>query len=320
MSEITDRLLEAYQRYLNLGEEDDEDVLISYEDMATDPIYGPMFSGVLGGYMGALNPLSGYGGWGSQDPLSGAQTGSGGWQPPTGGGGAPSYTPVSQGGSVASKGDVGLYGAPEQRAPEYAPENINKGWDYTYTGPIVPKKQTSAEFPFQVFPVPGATFASSYGASREALRGPGAWHEGNDLMAPEGSPIVAPFRGRVEYDSGSETAGNALWLTNPHYGAIASFHNLPFSDDLPEEGSIVKPGGLIGYVGATGNASAPAYHSHMEYQPGGAHTQGVDPFGELTGVAEAQEALGTLLKQREREQSRTNLGRLRRRERGFGDY
>lgn len=317
MNPVLERLLEAYSRYLNIGEEDEQEALISYEDMATDPIYGPMFSGVLGGYMGALNPLGGYGDWGSTDPVSGAQGGSYGalGSDPSS---PPSYTPVSSGGSVTSRGDVGLGGAAEQHAPEYAPENVNKGWDYAYTGPIIPKKQTSEDMPFQVFPVPGATFGSSFGASREALRGPGATHEGNDLMAEAGSPILAPFRGRVEYSADAGSAGNAVWLTNPHYGAVASFHNAPFTSDLPREGSMLRPGDLMGYVSDTGNALGGSPHSHFEYQPGGAHSSGVDPFGELTGVADAQGQLGALIKQREREQSRANLGRLRRRERGFG--
>jgi murein DD-endopeptidase MepM/ murein hydrolase activator NlpD len=83
-------------------------------------------------------------------------------------------------------------------------------------------------------------------------------HAGNDIFAPTGTPIYAPF------DGFASTSNNALgglavivrgsegWVYNAH---LSSFGQL---------GS-VRTGDVIGYVGSTGNASSP--HNHFEWHP-----------------------------------------------------
>lgn len=84
-------------------------------------------------------------------------------------------------------------------------------------------------------------------------------HMGNDIAAPAGTPIVAPFDGYAAASSspmgGLEVRmrGAAGYVYNAH---LASYGHL---------GS-VRMGDVIGYVGATGDATVS--HDHFEWHPG----------------------------------------------------
>lgn len=95
-------------------------------------------------------------------------------------------------------------------------------------------------------------------------------HMGNDITAPMGTPIRAPFAGTVTASYGL-LGGREIRLTGPRgyiYGAhLAALGRLGW----------VKAGTVIGYVGATGDATAP--HLHLEWHPGGGGA--VDPHALL---------------------------------------
>jgi len=103
-------------------------------------------------------------------------------------------------------------------------------------------------------PVDGPhAYVDDFGAPR-----PGHIHEGVDIQASEGTPIVAPFPGRVvqSYDPGG---GNDVFV----YGALGYVFNAHLSA-YGATGN-VKTGTVIGYVGATGDATGP--HDHFEWHP-----------------------------------------------------
>jgi murein DD-endopeptidase MepM/ murein hydrolase activator NlpD len=98
-------------------------------------------------------------------------------------------------------------------------------------------------------------------------------HAGNDIIAPMGTPIRAPFDGtaRSSYNS---LGGNSVYVTgaagyvyNAHLSAYSSLSNGP-----------VHAGDIIGYVGATGDTSTP--HDHFEWHPNVIPTNWpVSPYG-----------------------------------------
>jgi murein DD-endopeptidase MepM/ murein hydrolase activator NlpD len=96
-------------------------------------------------------------------------------------------------------------------------------------------------------------YSDDFGAPR-----PGHIHAGVDVMSPYGTPIVAPFPGRVvqSWDPGG---GNDVYV----YGSWGYV----FNAHLSRYGATgnVSTGTVIGYVGATGDATGP--HDHFEIHP-----------------------------------------------------
>ena len=108
-------------------------------------------------------------------------------------------------------------------------------------------------------PVPGATFVNDYGY----VRPDGGRHEGVDLFAPSGTPIVAPVGGRIErYPNPS--GGQAVQL----HGRDGNRYYFAHLDRYGEGGSVSR-GTVIGYVGSTGDARMTSPHLHFEIHPGG---------------------------------------------------
>ncbi len=133
--------------------------------------------------------------------------------------------------------------------------------------PIVPPPPSGG----MVCPVPGSSFIDSYGAPR-----PQGWaHQGVDMMAPSGTPIVAPVSGTVVH-RGNSVGGLAFHMDGSdgrhYYGAHLSAYGASGS---------VSAGTVIGYVGNTGDAAATAPHLHLEIQVGGAN---VNPYPYVAAV------------------------------------
>jgi murein DD-endopeptidase MepM/ murein hydrolase activator NlpD len=98
-------------------------------------------------------------------------------------------------------------------------------------------------------------------------------HKGNDIEAPMGSAVYAPFDGTVQ--TGAEkNAGKYVRLSGEE-GYVTMLHLSSFAA-LGE----VKEGDVVGYVGITGNASSP--HVHFEWHP--ADGPAVDPYLQLNEV------------------------------------
>ena len=85
-------------------------------------------------------------------------------------------------------------------------------------------------------------------------------HAGNDIIAPMGTAIRAPFPGtaRSSYNS---LGGNAVYV----YGANGYVYNAHLSAFSEWSNGPVQTGDVIGYVGATGDTSTP--HDHFEWHP-----------------------------------------------------
>jgi len=92
-------------------------------------------------------------------------------------------------------------------------------------------------------------------------------HQGVDYAAPTGTPIKAAGDGKIIHRSRKGGYGNTVILQ--HGGNITTLYAHLSRFAKPRNGSRVRQGQVIGYVGATGLATGP--HLHYEYRRNGVH-------------------------------------------------
>ncbi|HET9260007.1 MAG TPA: LysM peptidoglycan-binding domain-containing protein [Acidimicrobiia bacterium] len=105
-----------------------------------------------------------------------------------------------------------------------------------------------------VCPVQNARFKNDWGFPRA---GGTRYHEGNDLFASRGTPVLAPVTGTVKYRTGS-IGGHQFTLTGVDGITYIGTHMNAFG-----KSGNVNAGDVIGYVGNTGNASGSSPHLHF---------------------------------------------------------
>jgi murein DD-endopeptidase MepM/ murein hydrolase activator NlpD len=142
-----------------------------------------------------------------------------------------------------------------------------------------------------VFPVYGpSSFIDTFGAFRGDISG--GWHHGDDIFAPLGAPLLACAGGTVFSVGWNKIGGNRLWIRDNAGNEFYYAHLSAFSP-LAQNGAIVKPGDVIGFVGNTGDARGTPYHLHFEVHPVGLLSLGydgaVDPTTYLTAWRRLQD-------------------------------
>ncbi len=104
-----------------------------------------------------------------------------------------------------------------------------------------------------------STVSSLFGSRVHPVTGEVRFHQGTDLAAPEGTPVVAAFSGRVEI--AGWLGGYGLIVVISH-GDTHETRYAHLSEVLVKAGQEVKQGNVIGLVGSTGLATGP--HLHFE--------------------------------------------------------
>jgi murein DD-endopeptidase MepM/ murein hydrolase activator NlpD len=109
----------------------------------------------------------------------------------------------------------------------------------------------------------------------------GRRHEGIDIFAKKGTPVLAATQGIVIRRGQNQLGGNVVWVLGPggqrHYYA----HLDRFAD--VSVGERIQPGTALGYVGNTGNARTTPPHLHYGiYSRVGA----INPFPLLTHISD----------------------------------
>jgi Peptidase family M23 len=107
------------------------------------------------------------------------------------------------------------------------------------------------------FPLVGAHDYGEFGASF----GGGRSHQGHDVFAACGTPIVAARGGVVKFKRFQGAAGNYVVIDGARTGVDFAYMHMREAA-LVEEGDRVRTGQPIGFVGQTGRASA--CHLHFE--------------------------------------------------------
>ena len=130
--------------------------------------------------------------------------------------------------------------------------------------------------PIRVFPVAGG---ASYTNDWHAARGGGERsHEGNDLFAAEGTPLLAVEDGEVRF--GDDPRGGRIASLRASDGLRYYYAHL---SGFAGSARPVRAGEVIGYLGRTGNAAHTAPHLHFGvYRSDGSAT---NPFPMLQGAA-----------------------------------
>lgn len=144
-----------------------------------------------------------------------------------------------------------------------------------------------------VFPVapPDLPLIDSFGFPRMPGTPDEHWHEGIDIFAPAGTPLVAAERGVITKVGSSRLGGLSVWLRGES-GADWYYAHLQSHAPGMVAGLVVEAGDLLGYVGNTGNAATTPAHLHLELHPGGrADGNGpVNPYPLLKVVSDRDQA------------------------------
>lgn len=121
--------------------------------------------------------------------------------------------------------------------------------------------------PVLINPVFGATnksIGSFYGAPRDNGK---RSHEGVDIFAPKGTPVIAPTDGYISRVGVNTLGGKVVWMKDDKRGHSYYFAHL--DSQMVRPGMRVYQGHVLGLVGNTGNARYTPPHLHFGiYQSG----------------------------------------------------
>ncbi len=129
-----------------------------------------------------------------------------------------------------------------------------------------------------LFPVLGAT-VNDYSSDWGAPRADTGFHQGIDIFAASGTPILAINDGTVFRVGWNTIGGRRFWFAD-RYGNLFYFAHLAGFSPLATEGQTVKRGDVLGFVGNSGDAQGTPPHVHFEIHPGGLWA--VPPFAYVT--------------------------------------
>lgn len=121
-----------------------------------------------------------------------------------------------------------------------------------------------------LFGIALTNLTSNFGDPRD---GGARTHEGLDMMATLGTPIVSPTEAVVVGTGDGDSSGKYVRTVGPGGESFVYMH----LDDIADidEGDVLDVGDYIGTVGDTGNASGGAAHLHFEIREDG---EAKDPF------------------------------------------
>lgn len=158
------------------------------------------------------------------------------------------------------------------------------GWSGAGGGTTGPKLAPVAPYAGRLpIPVRGVAASALHDDWAEPRGGGTRTHHAIDIMAPQGTPVLAVADGRIEKLFQSRLGGTTIYERSADGGSIFYYAHLDRYAPTLVEGQAVKAGQEIAAVGATGDADAAAPHLHFEIHrmaPGERWWQGteIDPY------------------------------------------
>ena len=149
-----------------------------------------------------------------------------------------------------------------------------------------------APAPALIVPVAGVDASKLRSSWGEARGGGDRVHQGLDIMAPTGTPVIAAADGTVEKLYLSKGGGGITLYQRAGRWMLYYAHLAGYAPGIAE-GQPVRAGQTLAYVGDTGNAGAGNHHLHFgvaRMAPGEGWWQGapVDPYPLLAGKPSAR--------------------------------
>ncbi len=153
---------------------------------------------------------------------------------------------------------------------EFESRSFRKEIDQSGIYKIIMQPEIEANTPFRLkvhkesvyrFPVASkgnSAIQSFWGAARDGGR---RSHEGIDIFAARGTPVVAATKGRVTSTGNKGLGGKQVWLRDSKRGNSLYYAHLDSIIATP--GMAVAAGDTLGFVGNTGNARTAAPHLHF---------------------------------------------------------
>ncbi|MEM9568492.1 MAG: M23 family metallopeptidase [Cyanobacteria bacterium P01_E01_bin.34] len=136
---------------------------------------------------------------------------------------------------------------------------LNPGQDIALVLP--PSLVEGARFEGLQYPLAtAAPISSGFGMRVHPITGLSSFHQGIDIAAPTGTPILAAYSGQVIVAGVAGNLGNAVVIA---HDAVRRTRYGHMSSIAVQANTWVEQGTIIGYVGSTGRSTGP--HLHFEY-------------------------------------------------------
>jgi len=129
-----------------------------------------------------------------------------------------------------------------------------------------------------ILPTKGLVTAG-YGYRKSPFTGKREFHEGMDIAALHGTPVVATADGIVRFAGPAATYGNVVFIDHGHGFATAYGHNSTIRVHARQR---VRRGDVIAYVGNTGRTTGP--HVHYEVHVDGVASNPMKYAVDNTGI------------------------------------
>lgn len=129
-------------------------------------------------------------------------------------------------------------------------------------------------------PIPilfGLSLARVYSDFGDDRDGGARKHEGQDMLAPRGTPIASPTDAVVVRTGNGSSSGITVTTRNPGGETFIYMHLDAIAEGI-KAGSVLRPGDILGFVGDTGNAKGGVTHLHFEIRDG---REATDPYPRL---------------------------------------